>query len=134
MTHGATVLGIDFGEARLGIAVGNTATATATPLSVVACRRGRPDWAAIEALVREWQPERIVLGLPSTAGGEAHPLAARIARFARSLEGRYRLPVSTIDERLSSFEAGQRAAHGAGDDALAAMVILETWLNEQARP
>ena len=133
MNDAATVLGIDFGTRRIGVAVGNTGTGTAAALAVVGCRRGRPDWDRLEALVREWQPARIVLGLPGTADGGPHPLAARIRRFARTLELRCRLPVSTVDERLSSVEADRRAG-GSGNDALAAQIILETWFNEQACP
>lgn len=131
MNAACTVLGLDFGTRRIGVAVGNTATGTATALDVIACRRGKPDWPRLEALVREWQPARLVLGLPGTDDGAPHVLAAAVTRFARTLELRFRLPVETIDERLSSWEADRRSPGGQGTDAVAAQIILETWLNQQ---
>lgn len=124
-----TVLGFDFGERRIGVAVGQTVTRTATPLVTLTARAGQPDWTALERLIRDWQPTRLVVGLPSTADGVPHPLAAAITRFGRRLHGRFGLPVAYIDERLSSHLA---ATHCAGDrqvlDAIAAALILETWL------
>lgn len=120
-----TALGFDFGERRIGVAVGQSVTATARALTTVAVRQHRPDWVAIEALLAEWRPERCVVGLPSHADGSEHALAPRILRFCRQIEGRYGVPVVTVDERLSSHEA---ALTGARDlDAEAARVILETW-------
>lgn len=122
-----TALGFDYGRTRIGVAVGQTLTKTATPLMTLPAREGQPDWTVLQQVLKEWRPECLVVGLPSTADGKPHPLAAAIKRFGRRLHGRFGLPIAYIDERLSSHEA---AARGARDhvDALAASLILETWL------
>jgi putative Holliday junction resolvase len=120
-----TVLGFDFGERRIGVAVGQSVTATANALTTVSVRDRRPDWAALGELFATWRPERCVVGLPTHADGTAHALAPRIERFCRQIEGRFGTPVDTVDERLSSFEARSRGATAL--DAEAACVILETW-------
>ena len=129
-TH--TVLGFDFGTRRIGVAVGQDVTGTAEALETVRVVDARPDWDAIARLIEAWAPTHLVVGCPSHADGTPPPVAAAAQRFARRLEGRFRLPVSLVDERLSS-----RAAADAGDalrrglDAAAARVILETWFAGQ---
>ena len=124
-----TALGFDYGERRIGIAVGQTVTRTASPLATIAARGGQPDWPAVKRLVDDWRPDCLVVGMPTTADGTAHALAAAIARFARRLEGRFGLKVEFVDERLSSHAAAARAREDRhGVDAHAAAVILETWL------
>jgi putative Holliday junction resolvase len=126
----AMVLGFDYGERRIGVAVGQTVTRTASPLKTLPARGGQPDWRAVKTLIEAWQPARLVVGLPSTADGAPHPLADAIARFGRRLHGRFGLPVDFIDERLSSHEAAARCRNGRQEiDAMAASLILETWLN-----
>ncbi|MCP5145049.1 MAG: Holliday junction resolvase RuvX [Gammaproteobacteria bacterium] len=129
----ATLLAFDFGRRRIGIAVGQTISATASPLQTVeATRDGAINWAVIEKLVVEWRPDALVVGIPSHADGSEHPLSARIQRFARQLGGRFALPVHLIDERLSSHAAeafaGTTSRHRL--DAHAAQIILETYLAE----
>ncbi|MGD9602005.1 MAG: Holliday junction resolvase RuvX [Gammaproteobacteria bacterium] len=127
----STVLGFDYGEKRIGVAVGQTVTRTATALCTLPARAGQPDWVRVQALLDTWRPECVVIGLPGTADGAPHPLAAAIRRFGRRLHGRFGLAVEYVDERLSSHEAAARCA---GDpariDAIAASLILETWLAE----
>jgi len=139
-----TLLGFDFGLRKIGIAVGQTVTRSASPLTTLRSRGERPDWPGIEALVRAWQPSAVVVGLPFNMDDTQVDWSPRVHRFARQLEGRFRLPVYLVDERLTSIEA-RRQLHtqpgrkpGAGDlnhavDALAAALILETWLSEQPR-
>ena len=137
-----TLLGFDFGPRWIGVAVGQTVTRSATPLTTLRSRGERPDWPGIEALVREWQPAAAVLGLPFNMDDTEVHWAAQVHRFARQLEGRFRLPVHLVDERLTSVEARRQLAAGSGPragrghsphavDALAAALILETWLSEQ---
>lgn len=139
-----TLLGFDFGPRKIGVAVGQTVTRSATPLTTLRSRGERPDWPGIEALVREWQPSAAVVGLPFNMDDTQVDWSPRVHRFARQLEGRFRLPVHLIDERLTSIEArrqlsarpGFKGVVGARDlaiDALAAALILETWLAEQPR-
>jgi len=134
----ATLLGFDFGTRKIGIAVGQTITRSATPLVTLRNRDDKPDWSRIESLIREWQPSALVVGLPFNMDDTEVDWSPRVHRFARQLHGRYGLTVHLIDERLTSIEANRQLA--ARDrkpptleavDALAAALILETWLCEQ---
>ncbi|HSJ48912.1 MAG TPA: Holliday junction resolvase RuvX [Gammaproteobacteria bacterium] len=124
------LLGFDYGQRRIGVAVGQTVTATATALATLAARDGQPDWAEVTALIEEWRPDALVVGLPLRLDGTESELSRAAQRFARRLEGRYKRPVHLMDERLSSRTAEQtRTRDGArqGLDALAAQVILQDW-------
>ena len=138
MSDHAPVLGFDFGQRRIGVAVGNRLTATARPLGFLA-GGDHPDWAAIADLIREWQPGRLIVGRPARLNGERSELTDAAERFARRLHARFALPVDRADERLSSREAearlraarqqGRRRSVAKGEsDAVAAQIILETWL------
>ena len=131
-----TVLAFDFGEKRIGVAVGETRLGQAHPLTTIRALANTERFSAIEALIREWHPVRLVVGLPSSLDGEPHAMTARCTRFANQLRGRFRLPVDTAEERLTSVEAGERlresghSARSARDhlDAMAAQIILECYL------
>jgi putative Holliday junction resolvase len=129
MMTGGVVLGFDFGTRRIGVAIANAVTRTARPLSTVEASDARARWKAIAALVDEWQPGSFVVGIPRHPDGAAHELTARCERFARQLEGRFRLPVARVDERYSSA-VSERATDV---DAAAAAVILQQWLGESER-
>lgn len=140
MTH-LTVLGFDYGKARIGVAVANTLTRVATPQSTVTARDGVPDWAAITRCIQEWRPKRLVVGMPRKLDGSDSAMQEPIERFIRQLEGRYALPVDVVSEQLSSREAEQRlkSARQAGRkrkvrkeeiDQVAAAIILESWMQE----
>lgn len=125
-------LGFDYGARRIGVAAGQTVTATASPLCTILMRRSKPDWPSLNELIRNWEPDALVVGLPTNMDGTEHELGPSVMRFVRQLRGRYGLPVHTIDERLSSREARTRLAgaqRGLGVDAVAAQVILETWFS-----
>jgi len=137
-----TVIGFDYGARRIGAALGNRISASARALEVVANGAGGPNWQRIDALLREWRPDALLVGLPLTldSGEQANSQAARA--FAAALHARSKLPVLLVDERLSSREAAQRFAarrasgeakrkHAAALDAVAAEVIVEQWLREQ---
>ena len=125
-----TVVAFDYGRKRIGIAVGQALTRTATALVTVDVRRGRPDWPAIAQVIETWDPQQLVLGMPSTTKGAAHALQAPIERFARQLNGRFGLEVAFVDERLSSYAASaDPESKRVGLDAVAARYMLETWLN-----
>ena len=131
MSRLATLLCFDFGTKRIGVAVGQTLTETATPLEIIPVRNNRPDWARIGALVDRWQPRALIVGNPLNIDGSRQPICARADAFARKLEGRYRLPVLRADERLSSVEARSRQGHRTDPlDHVAAQVILEGWLRD----
>lgn len=123
------MLGFDYGERRIGVAVGQTLTRTAQALVTLKTRDGQPDWDAIRRVIDAWRPTQLVLGMPYNEDGVAHPQAAPIARFARRLAGRFQLPIAFVDERLSSYAAAEDPeSRRVGLDAVAARMILETWL------
>jgi putative holliday junction resolvase len=124
-SHFQTFLAFDFGLKRTGVAVGNRMLRTATPQATINAE-GDARWAAVDARVREWQPDAIVVGVPFHPDGASHDNTARAKKFARQLRGRLKLPVFEVDERYSTTEA---LAAGAKDpDAGAACVILEQFL------
>jgi putative Holliday junction resolvase len=124
-SHFQTFLAFDFGLKRTGVAVGNRMLGTATPQATIRAE-GDARLAAVEARVREWQPDALVVGVPFHPDGASHDNTARAKKFARQLRGRLKLPVYEVDERYSTTEA---LADGASDaDAGAACVILEQFL------
>ncbi len=133
-----TILAFDFGLRRIGVAVGQQVTASANPLTVIQNNENGPDWTAIGELIREWQPARIIVGMPAHADGSAAEISNHVKEFIREL-GRFERPVETEDERYSSLEAGEllkserarglrgRIKKGMIDSA-AATLIAERWL------
>lgn len=129
------ILAFDFGEKRIGVAVGETSLAQAHPLTVINTAANAERFAAIAALIKEWQPVRLVVGLPVALDGTPHAMTARCTRFANQLRGRFALAVDYAEERLSSFEAGQflrESGHDARSarekiDAVAAQIILQSY-------
>ena len=121
----ATLLAFDYGTRRVGVAVGNTLMRQAQPLKTVAAE-GDARFGALQALIAEWQPAALVVGVPFHPDGAAHDNTLRARRFARQLHGRFRLPVHEVDERYTTTEA---LAEGARDaDAAAAAIILDQFL------
>jgi putative Holliday junction resolvase len=136
-----TLLGFDFGEKRLGVAVGETATRLAHPIAAIAAEANEIRFAAIERLVAEWRPAGFVVGLPHHADGGEHEVARLAAKFARRLTARFGLPVVFVDETLTSVEAEARMREAGGRvnrngdvDAHAAAVILQSFLDDMNRP
>jgi putative holliday junction resolvase len=126
-----TFLSFDFGQRRVGVAVGNSLLRQAQALKTVAAE-GDTRFAALAALIREWQPSALVVGVPFHPDGAEHENTARARRFARQLHGRFHLPVHEVDERYSTTEA---LAEGATDvDAASAAVILQQFLREHDAP
>ena len=125
-----SLLCFDFGTKRIGVAVGQTITQTATPLQTVRNINNHPDWNNIEQLIDEWQPDALVVGLPLNMMDEVQEMTIASEKFMRQLHGRFHLPVYSIDERLSSFEAAQRTGKTTDLDPVAAQAILETWFAE----
>jgi putative Holliday junction resolvase len=121
-------LSFDFGLKRVGVAAGNSLLRTAQPLLTVAAE-GDARFDRIAALVHEWQPDALVVGVPRHPDGAPHDNTARAQRFARQLHGRFRLPVHEVDERYTSTEA--RAAGAADVDAASAAIILEQFFRER---
>ncbi len=134
------MLAFDFGTRRIGVAVGNTLTRVAHPLATIDEEAAVPRFAAIAALVGEWQPGILVVGVPVHADGTPHAMTARARRFARQLSGRHRLPVVEADERHTTQDAqatldlsGRGGRRGrAARDAIAAQAILQGWFDAGA--
>jgi putative Holliday junction resolvase len=136
-----TLLAFDVGAKRIGVAVGNTISQSAREVGVLDVFETGPNWPALDRWMKEWRPDRLVVGDPATLDGCDQPIRLRARGFARQLQLRYRLPVEQVDERTSSIEAAQRFAAGRASgarrrheaaqlDAMAAAVILERWLVE----
>ena len=139
-----TVLAFDFGVKRIGVAVGEWPLAQAHPLTTIHGEANAERFAAIEALLKEWRPVSLVVGLPVALDGSAHEMTARSTRFANQLRGRFGLPVDYAEERLSSVEAEERlraSGHSTRSarehvDAMAAQIILQCFferLSEESR-
>ena len=139
-----TALGFDYGGRRIGVAVGESLLGTARALEVVANGEHGPDWPRIDALVAQWRPATLVVGLPLTMSGEEQPTSRGARRFAESLATRFAaIEVAVHDERLTSIEADARFAQArrsgqrrqkdaAMKDAIAAQILLESWFAEQS--
>ncbi len=153
------MLAFDFGLKRIGVAVGNSLSAAAEPLEIIEADNEAGRFQRIEALLKEWSPARLVVGVPRHPDGQPHEMTQRCERFARQLHGRFGMPVATVDERYSSVDAedawrdggggggasgGRRARrggrgagtdlHGQRLDAEAAAIILRQYWSEQGSP
>lgn len=133
-------LGFDWGLGWIGIATGQTQTYTASALDVIRARNGIPNWDEIDALVSHWQPSGFVVGIPYNMDGSESEMTVRAHKFRKRLYGRYGKPAEGMDERLSSREAMQHIGKASGSlkkaknaqiDAVAAQVILQSWLAMQ---
>jgi putative Holliday junction resolvase len=136
------ILGFDFGYKKIGVAVGETLTVTASPLQTIRSINQSPDWQIISKLIKEWRPSGLVVGVSRQADGSDNPVTPRIIKFCNQLEGRYQLPVYKQDETLSTFEAKQMLFDDVSvnatklwevQDQLAAQLILQSWLNDQIK-
>lgn len=141
-SRSVAVLAFDFGEKRIGVAVGETALGIAHPLGAIDAVENAARFDRIGALIAEWKPALLVVGLPLHLDGTEHRLTALARTFARRLEGRFGLDVKLVDERLTSVDA-ERSAREAGLDAraarphldaLAAQQILETYFGDRNNP
>ncbi|MBT8081505.1 MAG: Holliday junction resolvase RuvX [Gammaproteobacteria bacterium] len=138
MPAAATILAFDFGLRRIGVAIGQSVTRSASPLGVVANRESGVDHDAIAALIREWQPDLLVVGMPAHADGSASAMQEPVRAFIEEL-GRHAVPVETVDERYTSVEAERvlKEARASGTrgriakeqiDSAAAVFIAERYL------
>ena len=128
------ILAFDFGTKKIGVASGNALLGTATAQPPLPCgKNGQPNWEQLGALIAEWQPEMLGVGLPLNMDGSESESSARARKFARRLHGRFGKPVRMVDERLSTREARQRTGIHHADpkvDSMAAVIIAEGYLNE----
>jgi putative Holliday junction resolvase len=135
-----TLLAFDFGEKRIGVAVGNSISKTAQPLLTIQDERNAQRFAAIAGLIAEWQPAALVVGLPCNDDGSPHELTRLCRRFANRLKGRFGLPVIMVDERYTSAAASMRLSQAGIRgirqkpllDQVAAQEILQAYWEEPA--
>ncbi|WP_438864502.1 Holliday junction resolvase RuvX [Neptunicella sp.] len=134
-----TLLGFDFGTKSIGVAVGQQITATAAPLEALKAQDGIPDWAEVEKIFNEWQPSGIVVGLPLNMDGTNQHTTFAAKKFANRLHARFKVPVETCDERLTTADAKSRLFELGGYkkltkgkiDSVSACLILESWMENQ---
>ena len=134
-----TLLAFDFGTRSIGVAVGQRITGTARPLTALKANDGTPDWTLIERLLKEWQPDDVIVGLPLNMDGTEQPLTQRARKFANRIHGRFGVVVDLQDERLTTTDArarlfergGYRALEKGMVDGISALLILEAWMESQ---
>lgn len=135
-----TLLGFDFGMKRIGVAVGQTVTKTARPLTTLKATDGTPDWHALGKLIDIWQPDALVVGIPLNMDGTEQPISESARLFATELQKRFKLPIHGMDERLSTKDAKERlfaeggfkALQNGQVDSVAAQLILQNWLTNNS--
>ena len=134
-----TLLGFDFGTRSIGVSIGQEITGSAQPLCSLKANDGVPNWDEIGKLLTEWQPDRVVVGLPLNMDGTEQPLTQRARKFANRLHGRFGVAIELQDERLTTSDArarlfeqgGYRALDKGRVDAISAVLILESWMESQ---
>lgn len=132
-----TFFGFDFGTKNIGVAVGQTVTDTANPLTTLKAQNGIPDWRQLDQLVEEWHPKGLVIGLSLQPDGTHSKTSLKALRFGEALKARFKLPIYTVEERLTSVAASHTLQQMRGfvsrhetQDAIAAVIILESWFNQ----
>lgn len=131
-----TLLGFDFGTKSIGVATGQMITATAQPLSAIKANDGIPNWSCVEAVINEWKPDLIVIGLPLNMDGTEQPITLRAKKFGQRLNGRFGVKITFQDERLTTASAkefifgkgGFKALEKGKIDSISAALILESWM------
>lgn len=129
-------IGFDFGYKRIGVAVGQQLTCSASPLATLNALRGIPEWNSVAKVIAQWSPQALIVGVPTCIDGSELYTTAAARRFAKELQKRFSLPVHLVDERLTTVEAreqlfaqgGYRKIKQSEVDSIAACVILEQWL------
>ena len=129
------IIAFDFGLARIGVAVGQPITQTASPLDTLKAKDGTPDWFLVEKLLKQWQPSKVLVGEPFNMDGSDQNITERARKFANKIHGRFGVQVEMVDERLSSAAAreelfeygGYKKLQKSQIDSVAAALILESW-------
>jgi putative Holliday junction resolvase len=124
-------MAFDFGTRRIGVAVGNTLTQAGQPLKTISETSSDTSFKVIEGLLREWQPNRLVVGLPCHPDGAEHEMSAKARRFGNQLHGRFQLPVDWVDERYTSAVLEGDPNMRDNLDAQSAALILEQYFLEK---
>ncbi|MDC9597634.1 Holliday junction resolvase RuvX [Xenorhabdus anantnagensis] len=134
-----TIIAFDFGTRSIGAAIGQEITGTARALSSFKANEGSPNWGLIEKLLKEWQPDLVIVGLPLNMDGTEQLVTAQARKFANRVHGRFGVQVELHDERLTTVEArshlfdhgGYKALDKGKVDSASAVIILESWFEQQ---
>ncbi|MAZ39159.1 MAG: Holliday junction resolvase RuvX [Legionellales bacterium] len=138
-SYNGRLLGFDFGEKSIGVAVGQTVTKSAKPLTTIKALQGIPNnWQDVDTVITNWKPSALIIGIPLHMDGSPQFVTTLARDFALQLKQRYNLPVHGIDERLTTKDAkaqlfergGYKALTKQNIDALSAVLILESWINQ----
>ena len=132
------IMAFDFGMKRIGSAIGQIITKTANPLITIAAKNGIPQWEIISKLIKKWQPDAIIVGIPLNMDGTNQAITEHAKKFAEQLQERYHLPIYAVDERLTTKDArerlfvqgGYKALKSGQVDCVAAQLILQNWFAE----
>lgn len=135
-----SLIALDFGLRRIGVASGSAITGTASPLTTIAAQAGTPDWKQLDTIISDWSPDLLVLGLPYNTDGSESDMAQKVREFSEDLKARYSLPIAFMDERYTSAEAEsllkqqrrsgmkKRRLKKEDVDSLAAALIAQSWI------
>jgi len=126
-----TVMAFDYGTRRIGVAIGNTVTKAGQPIQIIAENGEDARFKLIEALIQEWQPTQLVVGMPCHPDGTAHEMSVKAKRFGNQLHGRFHLPVTWVDERYTSAVLEGNPEMRDNLDAQSAALILEQYFHEK---
>ncbi|GAA3926970.1 Holliday junction resolvase RuvX [Litoribacillus peritrichatus] len=139
MSNIKQALSFDYGIKRIGVAIGQTITGTASELAPLKAKDGIPNWQDIEKLIKEWQPDVLLIGLPLNMDGTESEMSKRARKFANRLHGRFGKPFEMVDERLTSeevkYELRDRGVHDFGAhsvDGMVAKILFEDWCDQQS--
>ena len=125
------VVAIDYGEKKIGLAVGNTETMTSSPMSILKKTRTGFNWDELRKQIMEWKPKKIIIGQPLNMDGTRSDIMKKVESFGKKLESLIDIEIEFFDERLSSFEARQLDVESEMIDDVAAKIILDSWLNNE---
>ena len=132
------LISFDYGDRSIGVAYGQIVTRQAAPLKALKAKNGQPNWDDVQKLIKEWQPDLLLIGNPLNMDGTEQELTFKAKKFGNRLHGRFGLPIELVDERLTTAEAkarlfedgGFRALQKDAIDSESAVIILESWFEQ----
>ena len=138
MLNWSTAMAFDFGLSKIGVAIGQSITKSASPIHNLKAKNGCPNWHDVNKLINEWQPDAIIVGLPLNIDGTEQPITKKAKEFLETIKKKYQLPTFLVDERFTTKSAKEQVfeQHGYKGlkkipiDSIAAVLILEQWIND----
>ena len=125
------IIAFDYGEKKIGVAVGQTSTNTSSPLQIIFNKDNKTNWASISSLLDEWKPDLILLGKPLNMDGSESEIMKKVDKFYKELKSIYDADIEFVDERLTTFEAREILKDEKQDnvDAHAAKILIDNWFD-----